>query len=186
MPESFRSCPPTDSQLTVVIQRFRWSGLSPIEDPQAHGHDDVDWNAIPVALYGSIARLGSRETCALSIRRYRSSWWWRCRRVASVLPASPSSACPTGVTWVRILGRLLRVQRTRRDRLRLLLPLGGEPRHSVAELNANDVSAPLCSDREPPEEVIPHIGSGPGTAIDASPPHSRWQVRPPRAVLRSN
>ena len=41
---------------------------------QAHGHYDVGWSAIPVALYRSIPRLGSRETCALSIRRYRSSW----------------------------------------------------------------------------------------------------------------
>ena len=41
---------------------------------QAHGHYDVGWSAIPVALYRSIPRLGSRETYALSIRRYRSLW----------------------------------------------------------------------------------------------------------------
>jgi hypothetical protein len=36
-----------------------------------HCHYDIGWSAIPIALYRSIPRLGSRETCALSIRRYR-------------------------------------------------------------------------------------------------------------------
>ena len=39
---------------------------------QAHGHYDIGGSAIPVALYRSIPRLGSRETFALSIPRYRS------------------------------------------------------------------------------------------------------------------
>ncbi len=63
---------------------------------QAHGHYDIGGSAIPVALYRSIPRLGSRETFALSIPRYRSGinrLRWMDRPTGRVIRRIETSRC---------------------------------------------------------------------------------------------
>ena len=63
---------------------------------QAHGHYDIGGSAIPVALYRSIPRLGSRETFALSIPRYRSGinrLRWMDRPTGRVIRRIDTSRC---------------------------------------------------------------------------------------------